>query len=81
LPPLRPRYGEAFVRLLHACETLAASCGADTIVAGVNTARQAACDAMLAERPPAEHLWPAECTAPNDAGYSRAETFVLDDRR
>jgi predicted N-acetyltransferase YhbS len=69
-----------FIRLLEACEALAAASGADTVVAGVNTARDAACEAMLRHgyRP---SMYGLAMHRPHEPGYSRPEVFALDDWR
>jgi predicted N-acetyltransferase YhbS len=69
-----------FARLLASCESLAATSGANTIMAGVNTARDAAYDAMLRDgyRPA---MYGLAMHRPNAPAYSRSDVFALDDWR
>jgi GNAT superfamily N-acetyltransferase len=69
-----------FARLLSACMAFAASQGASRLVAGVNTARPEAYEAMLASGFRTAVLGIA-MHRPNEAGYSRPGVYVLDDWR
>lgn len=78
----RPGPGAAgrFARLLDACTAFAASCGATSLVAGVNTARHEAYRQMLAGG--FRTTLQGVCMhRPNEPGYDRRDTFVLDDWR
>lgn len=71
---------EALSALLGACEALAAASGAAVVVAGVNTARTVAYDAMLAHgfRP---GMYGVAMHRPNLPGFSGPADLVLDDWR
>jgi predicted N-acetyltransferase YhbS len=75
-----PGAASAFGRLLESCEILAAAAGAGAVVAGVNTAREAAYEAML-EHGYRASMYGLAMHRPNQAGYSRREVFALDDWR
>lgn len=69
-----------FAALLDGCEALARAVGMANVLAGVNTAREAAYRAMLARGFRARfHV--VTMHRPNEAGYSRPDCFVLDDWR
>lgn len=67
-------------RLLSSCEELAASRGLTQLIGGVNTARHAAYRLML-ERGFRTMLQGIAMQRFNEAGYNRADCFVLDDWR
>ena len=69
-----------FERLLDACERFAAARGATQLVAGVNTAREAAYRCMLA-RGFRTIIQGVAMQSPNEAGYNRPDVFVIDDWR
>lgn len=79
---VRPGPGAAaqFTRLLGACEALAAESGAGTVLAGVNTAREHAYEAMLG-RGYRAGMYGLAMHRPNQPGFSRRDVFVLDDWR
>ena len=70
----------AFDALLSACEAYAADAGASRLVAGVNTARHEAYDRMAA-RGFRSDMHGVAMHRPNDAGYNRPGTFLIDDWR
>ena len=69
-----------FQALLSACEAFAARAGARRLVAGVSTARTAAYEALLSRGYRVEILG-VTMHRPNEAAYSTADAFVLDDWR
>lgn len=69
-----------FDALLSACEAYAADCVASRLVAGVNTARHEAHSRMVAHGFRAD-MHGVAMHRPNDAGYSRPGTFLIDDWR
>jgi GNAT superfamily N-acetyltransferase len=69
-----------FARLLSACETLAAQRGLSKLVAGVNTARIEVYRQMLALGFRTDFQG-VEMHRPNESGYSRPGSFVIDDWR
>jgi GNAT superfamily N-acetyltransferase len=69
-----------FAALLEACIGFAASVGMTTLVAGVNTARDAAYRA-LQRRGFRTQFQGVTMHRPNEPGYSRPDLFVLDDWR
>jgi hypothetical protein len=69
-----------FDRLLSAIEAVAHDHGAPNIVAGSNTARVRAYQQMLDRGYRTQYLGIAMLRA-NDAGYNRADAFVIDDWR
>lgn len=69
-----------FARLLAACETLAFQRGLSKLVAGVNTARIEAYQQMLAIGFRTDFQG-VEMHQPNEPGYSRPGSFVIDDWR
>lgn len=79
---VRPGDGAAgrFARLLEASLALAAECGADRVMAGVNTARQAAYRIMLARGFKTMFVGVA-MQNPAAPGYNTPDSFVLDDWR
>lgn len=79
---VRPGPGapSAFTRLLDACAALAAESGADRVLAGVNTARERAYEAMLGHGYRAT-MYGVAMHRPSQAGYSRPDIFALDDWR
>ena len=78
--PPGPGAGEAFERLLDACEGLAAARGLGRLVAGVNTARREAYRRMLARGFRADLVGVA-MERPDEPGYNRADVYVIDDWR
>jgi GNAT superfamily N-acetyltransferase len=75
-----PGAGEAFERLLDACEALAASRGLGRLAAGVNTARRDAYRRMLARGFRADLVGVA-MQRPDEPGYNRPDVYVMDDWR
>jgi GNAT superfamily N-acetyltransferase len=75
-----PGAGEAFERLLDACEGLAAARGLSRLVAGVNTGRREAYRRMLARGFRADLVGVA-MERPDEPGYNRADVYVMDDWR
>ncbi len=75
-----PHASSAFTRLVVGCEALAVERGAGTVLAGVNTARQAAYEVMLA-RGYRAGMYGLAMHRPNRAGFSRRNDFVVDDWR
>ena len=69
-----------FAVLLDACIDFGAAVGMGTVVAGVNTAREAAYRAMQ-QRGFRTQLQGVTMHRPNDPGYNRPDMFVLDDWR
>ncbi|MEA5553373.1 GNAT family N-acetyltransferase [Anabaena cylindrica UHCC 0172] len=69
-----------FNQLLDLCESLTLAVGMSRLVAGVNTSREAAYLQMLSRGFHSEIIGVA-MHRPNDAGYNRADVFVLDDWR
>jgi N-acetylglutamate synthase-like GNAT family acetyltransferase len=69
-----------FNRLLDACEALARVRGLSQLVAGVNLARQEACEIML-ERGFRTIMNGLSMHRPNEPAYSRPGVFVIDDWR
>ena len=72
--------GEAFVRLLDACEGFAAKRGASRIVAGVNTGRRSAYRLLL-DRGFCADMIGVTMHQPDDDAYHHADAFVIDDWR
>ena len=72
--------GDAFERLLDACEALAAARGLSRLVAGVNTARRDAYRRMLARGFRADLVGVA-MERPDEPGYNRPDVYVMDDWR
>jgi GNAT superfamily N-acetyltransferase len=75
-----PGAGEAFVRLLDACEALAAARGLTQLVAGVNTARRDAYRRMLARGFRADLVGVA-MERSDEHSYNRPDVYVMDDWR
>jgi len=75
-----PHSEACFVRMLKACEVLAASRGGSMVVAGTNTARNRACRAMIAHGYHTESVGVA-MHRPYDRCYNRRDSFVIDDWR
>lgn len=71
---------EIFVELLEACERYAAERGATRLEAGVSTAREEAYGTMLSRGYRTEVLG-VTMHRPNEPGYSKPGSFVLDDWR
>jgi predicted N-acetyltransferase YhbS len=71
---------DELMTLLRACDALAADKGAAAVLAGVNTVRTAAYDAMLDDgfRPA---MYGVAMHRPNAPGFSRPSDLVLDDWR
>jgi GNAT superfamily N-acetyltransferase len=69
-----------FERFLQACESLAHARGAQRMVAGVSTARDAAYRLMRADgfRP---DIFGLAMHRPNEPGYYRSDVFAIDDLR
>jgi GNAT superfamily N-acetyltransferase len=76
-----PAAAEDFVRLLAACEALAAARGAGVVLGGMNTAREQAYRALLANGFRFGPLVGVRMHRPNEPGYDRADAFVIDDWR
>lgn len=75
-----PQAGSRFEAMLKACEVLAASRGASTLVAGINTDRHDACRMMI------EHGFKTEQVGvamhrPYKPAYNRNDVYVIDDWR
>jgi hypothetical protein len=77
---VRPGRDASFERLIGACEALAARRGCAQLIAGTNTARHAAYRGMLAHGF-RSFLHGVAMQRPNDAGYNRPESLVIDDWR
>jgi len=75
-----PDAGEAFDRLIRACDHLAAAHGMSRLTAGVNTARRRAYAAMFKQGFTIENLGIA-MERPDEAGYNRPDVYVMDDWR
>ena len=69
-----------FARLLQACEDYARTCGVAQLMAGVSTARHAACQVML-ERGYRTALLGVAMQRSNQPGHNRPDCFVIDDWR
>lgn len=69
-----------FERLLNACESLALERGLDRVVAGMNLARAAAYR-TLADRGFRADFQGVAMKRPNEPGYNRPDTYVIDDWR
>jgi GNAT superfamily N-acetyltransferase len=69
-----------FVRLLEACEELAAAYGASRLVAGANTARHEAYRLML-EQGFRANFQGVSMHRPNQDGYNRGGVYLIDDWR
>ncbi|MBV8188538.1 MAG: GNAT family N-acetyltransferase, partial [Alphaproteobacteria bacterium] len=74
------RAEERFSALLGACRELATAVGMANVVAGVNTARDAAYQHMIRVGFRTQFQG-VTMHRPNEAGYSRPDLFVLDDWR
>lgn len=72
--------GATFGRILKECENFAASRSAQWLIAGVNTARDGAYRTMLAGGFKPE-IFGIAMHKPNEPGYNRADTWVIDDWR
>ena len=75
-----PTAAQWFDRLLAACEAYAGTQAVQRLVAGVNTARHAAYQAMLAYGFRAD-LQGVAMHRPNEPGYHRPDVFAIDDWR
>jgi GNAT superfamily N-acetyltransferase len=75
-----PRAARQFARLLRACHGLAAGRGATTLVAGANAGRDKAWMALAEAGFRSARLGVA-MHRPNDPGYSRSDTYLIDDWR
>jgi predicted N-acetyltransferase YhbS len=75
-----PEAGKHFDHLLKTCEVLAAARGASQLVAGVNTARNGACRAMISHGFSTESVGVA-MHKPYKPCYNRDEVYVIDDWR
>lgn len=75
-----PNAAKRFERLLDMCEILAAEKGMWQLVAGVNTARNQACRAMIERGFYTESVGVA-MHRPFEAGYNRDGVYVIDDWR
>jgi uncharacterized protein YdbL (DUF1318 family) len=69
-----------FERLLFACEELTTEKALSRVVAGINTARTEAYQQMLARGFRTE-MQGVAMHRPNEAGYDRPGTYVIDDWR
>lgn len=78
--PPGPQAAADFERLLDACERFAAARGATQLIAGVNTARDAAYRIMLG-RGFRTFIQGVAMQRPNEAGYNRSDVFAIDDWR
>jgi GNAT superfamily N-acetyltransferase len=72
--------GAEFVRLLEACEALAAAYGAARLVAGMNYGRPEACQTMMAQGFRADFSG-VVMDRPNEPGYNRSGVYLIDDWR
>jgi GNAT superfamily N-acetyltransferase len=72
--------GDAFDRLLQACDALAASRGVSRLVAGVNSGRREAYRRVLERGFRVEFLGVA-MHRPDEPAYNRPDTYVIDDWR
>ena len=75
-----PGADERFIRLLDACESFAARSGAQSVVAGVNTARRGAYQTLLA-RGYQPQMIGVTMHLPDEPAYHDAHAWVLDDWR
>jgi hypothetical protein len=75
-----PGADERFGRLLDACEAFAAAQGAQTVVAGVNTARRGAYQSLLDRGYKAE-LIGVTMHRPDESAYHDDSAWVIDDWR
>jgi GNAT superfamily N-acetyltransferase len=75
-----PGAARHFGELAAACERFAASRGAARVIAGVNSARSGAYTELLRKGFRSDFLGVA-MQRPNEPGYNRAETFLIDDWR
>ncbi len=75
-----PRAGERFVKLLDACEQLAAERGLVELIAGVNVARHDAYRRMLGLGY-RTRMQGVVMQRPNELGYCRPDAYVIDDLR
>ncbi|HYF34653.1 MAG TPA: GNAT family N-acetyltransferase [Prosthecobacter sp.] len=75
-----PTAASDFLRLLAACEEMAAENGLSRLTAGVNTARHEAYGHML-ERGFRTDLQGVVMQRPNEAGYNRPGVYLIDDWR
>ena len=75
-----PTAERAFSRLLDAGEELAAAENQSRLLAGANMARHAAYRQMLARGFRTE-LQGVVMSKPNEAGYNRADVYLIDDWR
>lgn len=75
-----PRAGNAFDRLLLACEHLSAERGMKRLVAGVNTARRGAYSGML-DRGFRSIMQGVAMHRPDDPAYDRPDAYAIDDWR
>lgn len=75
-----PHAADDFDRLVSACEAFAAERGSPRVVAGVNTARHEAYEQMLARGFRTE-MHGIVMQRPNDPGYNRPGTYLIDDWR
>jgi len=76
----RPGAEAVFARLVEACETFAATAGAERVIAGVASGRRAAYR-MLQARGYRADLNGLAMHRPDAAGYDRPDLFVIDDWR
>ncbi|UCG52721.1 MAG: GNAT family N-acetyltransferase [Candidatus Latescibacterota bacterium] len=75
-----PDSGKQFERLIKTCEVLAAARGASQLVAGVNTARNEACRAMIAHGFYTESVGVA-MHKPYKPAYNLNDVYIIDDWR
>ena len=75
-----PRAARHFDLLLDTCHRLAADQGATTLAAGMNAGRDKAWRA-LARRGFRVGIQGVTMHPPNDPGYSRSDTYLIDDWR
>jgi GNAT superfamily N-acetyltransferase len=75
-----PGVAERFARLLDACEAFAARQGAQTVVAGVNTARRGAYQALLDRGYKADMIG-VTMHRPDESAYHDDSAWVIDDWR
>ena len=77
---VRPGAVQDFTALIERCEALASAAGAERVIAGVNSGRRAAYRLLQARGYRADMNGIA-MHRPDQAGYDRADVFVLDDWR
>ena len=76
-----PAAAADFERLLSECESFAASRGTGVLLGGINTARHAAYQSMLAHGFRFGPLVGVSMHRPGEPGYDRPDTYIIDDWR